>query len=134
MTYICPALSSSRLIRRVRNTGTDTCFGFGGGGPDFARVLQYLFDDQATFEWPGVPAVSGSTAAAIEWTTRSAKSRFLPRRIIGEDADRVRIEGRIFDLNGAAESPRAGHPATMIWTRRNGFGFRLALFRPGTGG
>lgn len=93
-------------------------------GPDFARSLQYLFHEQATLTLPGQPPASGGEAASLLWATHAATSPFRPTRIFGESADRVRIEGMI-TLPGPAGAEREQVPATMLWTRENGFGFRL---------
>lgn len=95
-------------------------------GPDFARSLQYLFDDQAVLEWPGDAVVKGSQAASVAWATRAADSPFFPSRIVGESGDRVRIEGRILQgLRSGTGAKPVEHPMTMMWTRR-GSAFRLA--------
>ncbi|MFC0202940.1 hypothetical protein [Novosphingobium soli] len=100
------------------------------GGPDFARPLLYLFHDRAELSWPGQPAVTGWEAASRVWAEQAAKAHFLVARIYGETPDRVRIEGTI--LPEDSSDPRAvGIPATLIWTRENGFGFRLRSLTSG---
>lgn len=100
-------------------------------GPDFARPLQYLFHDRAEISWPGLPAVTGSEPASKLWAEQAANSFFVPSRVHGETADRVRIEGTIMFVG----TPRANNrrvPVTMIWMRENGFGFRLRSLTAGS--
>jgi hypothetical protein len=93
-------------------------------GPDFARPLQYLFYDRAEISWPGIPPVTGSEAASKLWTEQAAEGFFAPSRVHGETPDRVRIEGTIIFVGRPGGNERRV-PVTMIWTRENGFGFRL---------
>ncbi len=100
-------------------------------GPDFARALQPLFDERASVTWPGLPSATGGEAASKLWAEHSASSPFYPARLFGESADRVRIEGHILVKGASASDQRTQLPATMVWTRRNGFGFRLQSFDTG---
>lgn len=93
-------------------------------GPDFARALQYLFHDRAELSWPGQPPVNGSEAASRLWSEHAARDRFFLSRVYGETSDRVRIEGTILFAESQDGKERRV-PAAMIWTRENGFGFRL---------
>ncbi|WP_260597535.1 hypothetical protein [Sphingomonas endolithica] len=93
-------------------------------GPDFARPLQYLFYDQAEISWAGLSPTIGSEAASKLWAEQAANSFFALSRVHGETPDRVRIEGTIL-FAGAPGGKERRVPATMIWTRENGFGFRL---------
>ncbi|UZK66964.1 hypothetical protein [Sphingomonas sp. M1-B02] len=100
-------------------------------GPDFARALQYQFHEQVDFAWPGLAPVKGSQAASEVWAREAATHRFRPRRIFGERADRVRIEGSIDLTERVDNAPRREVPATMTWTRENGFGFRMRRLESG---
>ena len=93
-------------------------------GPDFARPLQYLFYDRAEISWAGLPPVIGAEAASKLWTDQAANSFFSPNRVYGETPDRVQIEGTIL-FAGTPGGKERRMPAKMIWTRENGFGFRL---------
>ncbi|KSB90231.1 hypothetical protein AS593_20260 [Caulobacter vibrioides] len=95
-------------------------------GPDFARSQAYLFHDKIRLAWPGEAPVEGPIRAAEVWAAKAGEARFQVRRVHGETADRVRMEGAIqvdgpLDAYGA--KPRI--PMTILWTRENGFGFRV---------
>jgi hypothetical protein len=94
-------------------------------GPDFARPLQYLFDDNAEISWPGLSPVKGSEAASKLWAEKAANGFFATSRVHGETPNRVRIDGT-FLIKGIPDAKERRVPATMIWKRQNGFGFRLS--------
>lgn len=94
-------------------------------GPDFARSQAYLFHDQIRFAWPGETPVTGSIQAAEVWAAKAGDARFQIDRIHGETADRVRMEGTIAIGPPATDGARSRIPATILWTRENGFGFRV---------
>lgn len=98
-------------------------------GPDFARPLGALFFDQAEVTWPGAPTAKGLFAAAEAWVARGPDRYFQPRTIIGETADLVRMQGVVWTRPNA-DTEYASIPATLIWTRENGFGFRVRSFKP----
>ncbi|WP_454761348.1 hypothetical protein [Caulobacter segnis] len=98
-------------------------------GPDFARPLGALFFDQAEVTWPGAPMAKGIFAASQAWVARGADQYFQPRKIIGDRADLVRMQGVIWTRPNAG-ADYASVPATLIWTRENGFGFRVRSFKP----
>ena len=95
-------------------------------GPDFARPLAYLFFDNARVAWPGDTPVTGMARASEAWATRASEGSIFIRRVIGETADRVRVEA-VFSRRGDDRTPV---PLVMVWTRENGFGFRLRSLDP----
>lgn len=84
-------------------------------------AIRQLFFDQARIDWAGTTA-EGSAAAAKIWSSQLENASIFLRHIIGETADRVRIEGVIvrFTDNHSTQAP-----VTMVWTKENGFGFRV---------
>jgi len=101
-------------------------------GPDFARAIQPLFSERVDFAWPGLAPVGTAQAASEIWAREAARNRFYPRRVFGETADRVRIEGEILLWQGGTGAPKSV-PAMMLWTRETGAGFRLRRLESGTG-
>lgn len=99
-------------------------------GPDFARAIAYLFYDSAEVSWPGKGTVTGMTAAAQLWAASAGDTHFFIERVVGDTPDRVRIEGRMRDLR-PPEGDTTPRPFTMVWTRENGFDFRLRRFTTG---
>ncbi len=84
-------------------------------------AIRQLFFDRAQLNWSGTIA-EGSEAAAKLWSSRLENASIHPLQIVGEAADRVRIEGMIFRY---ADNRSTKAPVTMVWTKENGFGFRL---------
>lgn len=101
-------------------------------GADFARALQYHFFEQVEFAWPGEVPVIGSEKASGIWATRAGEQRFSAQRVYGETANRVRIEGFISVNRGGPDGAPQQVPATMLWTRENGFDFRMRSLTSGT--
>lgn len=83
--------------------------------------IRHLFFDRVRLDWAGTIA-EGSEAAAKLWSSRLEKASISPKRFVGETADRVRMEATVFRY---AENRRYQAPVTIIWTRENGFGFRV---------
>jgi len=98
-------------------------------GPDFARPLGGLFFDQAEVTWPGAPMAKGMFAASEAWVARGPDQYFQPRKVIGESADLVRMQGVIWTRPNA-DATYVSVPATLVMTRENGFGFRVRSFKP----
>lgn len=99
-------------------------------GTDFARSLQELFFDRAELTWPGEVKVTGAALAAQLWTAKASENRFIPQIYFGEMQGRVRIEGEIWPRpKSDADKPKP-IPATMLWTKENGFDFRLHSLSP----
>jgi hypothetical protein len=110
-------------------------------GPEAANMLSLTIYDEAEFRWPGEAPVQGNREVATAWAKHFAADAISIDRLIGENADRVRIEAVIeqsgnawsnigtpgFDKSKLESTPSAPRTAraTMIWTRENGFGFRL---------
>jgi hypothetical protein len=81
--------------------------------------LRNLLDQRVQVRWLDEPIVEGDDAAWQLLSTKFALERWIiPQRWIGETADRVRVEGRF----NAVDSDEH---FTMIWSRRNGYDFRL---------
>ena len=121
----CAILAGDRAAAAQAFNAYHTTWFANPRGPDFARALQYMFYDRAELSWPGQPAVVGSEDAAKVWATYAGSNPFFATRIYGETADRVRIEGSILMDARQPDALRTRVPATMTWTRENGFGFRL---------
>ena len=121
----CSALSGDRAAAAQAYTAYRTTWFGNPRGPDFARALQHLFFDQADLAWPGLPPVKGSEAASRIWTTHAGSAGLYVRRIFGETADRVLIDFDIVPNQRNDGAATMTFPATMLWTRENGFGFRL---------
>lgn len=94
-------------------------------GTDFARSLYELFYDRAEMTWPGEEKVTGAASVAQLWTTKASQDRFVPRIYFGEMQDRVRIEGEIWPRPKSDTDRPEPIPVTMLWTKENGFDFRL---------
>ncbi|WP_428969422.1 hypothetical protein ACQR50_00690 [Sphingomonas sp. Xoc002] len=101
-------------------------------GEDFTRALTYLFAEQLDFAWPGEPVATDGEAAARIWSGHVGDTPFSPRRTFGETADRVRMEGMLWPRGATADTTRKPLPATLVWERCNGFGFRVTRFWTGT--
>ncbi len=84
-----------------------------------------LIDRAAELAWPGIPLAKGVSAGVEVWQQQDGRRRFRPTRIVGEAADRVRIDGEIRLSDGASDGGSKSVPATLIWTRRDGFDFQL---------
>jgi hypothetical protein len=127
---VCATLEGDRAAAALaRNVYGSTWFA-NPHGPDMAFSLRHLFFDHARIDWAGEPPADGAAAAALLWTTKMPSRHLFVQRLIGETADRVRIEGMI-DEAGAAPDQRRVAPVTQIWTRENGFGFRLSAMTVG---
>jgi hypothetical protein len=91
-----------------------------------ASTIAYLFHDQAELQWAGAALVRGGLAAAQDWATRMAQLHFWPQRFTGLDADHVRIDAVIEEVPADGDySKRRTAKAVQLWTRENGFDFRL---------
>ena len=99
-------------------------------GVDFAPSLYELFYDRAEVTWPGEETVTGAASAAKLWTAKASQDRFVPQIYIGETHDRVRIEGQIWPRPQSGEDRPKPIPVTMLWTKENGFDFRLRRLSP----
>ncbi len=91
------------------------------------QPIRHLFTEDAELAWPGGPAVRGSGPAADAWARQTPGQRFWVGRIVGETAERVRIEGWI--ETGAPDRPERV-AMVQTWVRTNGDDFRLRLFGP----
>lgn len=118
----CTLLEGDRAAAALaRNAyGSDWFASTRGDRTEYA--IRQLFFDQARIDWTGTIA-EGAAAAAKIWSSHLENASVIPRRIIGETADRVRMEGVIVRFSDN-RSTRA--PVTMVWTRENGFGFRVS--------
>lgn len=99
-------------------------------GADFARAIAHLFFDEAEVTWPGKGTVAGIGPASQLWAANAGNNLFIVRRVVGETPDRARIEGQMIDRG----TPGAGggqRTFAMVWTRENGFDFRLRRFTTG---
>ena len=94
-------------------------------GADFARALEENFHENATLNWPGEAPVAGSARASRVWSSHGEDGSFFASVIHGETANRVRMEGFIRLRPGEHETAPREARAVMIWTRENGFDFRL---------
>ncbi|ATI80638.1 hypothetical protein [Sphingobium yanoikuyae] len=94
-------------------------------GTDFARSLYELFYDRAEIAWPGEKKVTGAASAAQLWTAKAGQDRFVPQIYFGETQGRVRIEGQIWPRPKSDADRPQPIPVTMLWTKENGFDFRL---------
>ncbi|WP_206244830.1 hypothetical protein [Novosphingobium terrae] len=101
-------------------------------GVDFARSLYDLFDENAEVTWPGEEKATGAASASQLWTAKAGQNRFVPRTYFGETHDRVRIEGQIWPRPKSDADRPQPIPVTMLWTRENGFDFRLRSLSPAT--
>jgi hypothetical protein len=90
-----------------------------------AMFIAYLFYDQAEMEWSGEPIVRGGIASAAAWVDHMQNRHFRVARAIGETPDRVRIEANLQDRSSEKSNEWQRADAVQIWTRENGFGFRL---------
>jgi hypothetical protein len=99
-------------------------------GADFARSLYELFYDRAEMTWPGKAKVTGAATAAQLWAGKASQDRFVPQIYFGETQDRVRIEGQIWPRPKSDEERPQPIPVTMLWTKENGFDFRLRSLSP----
>ncbi|RYH06365.1 MAG: hypothetical protein EON57_06640 [Alphaproteobacteria bacterium] len=103
---------------------------FANPQPGSAPSIAYLFHDQAEIEWPDQPRVRGGAAAALAWAGHMQQRRFWITRVIGETPDRVRIEGKVQQIADQRADWRSAD-AVQIWTRENGFDFRLRSLQVG---
>lgn len=86
----------------------------------YPERLRNLLDQRVKVRWLDEPIVEGDDVAWQLLSTKFALERWIiPQRWIGETADRVRVEGRF----NAVDSDEH---FTMIWSRTNGYDFRLA--------
>lgn len=117
----CALLEGDRAAAALaRNAyGSDWFENTRGDRTEYA--IRHLFFDQARLDWGGTVA-EGSAEAAKLWSGRLENATLFPRRVVGETADRVRIEGVIFRF---ADNRGTQAPVTMVWTKENGFGFRV---------
>jgi hypothetical protein len=117
----CTLLEGDRAAAALaRNAyGSDWFASTRGDRTEYA--IRHLFFDQARIDWAGT-TVEGSSAAAKIWSSQLENASVFPRHIIGETADRVRIEGVIVRFTGNRSTQA---PVTMVWTSENGFGFRV---------
>ncbi len=118
----CTLLEGDRAAAALaRNAyGSDWFASTRGDRTEYA--IRQLFFDQARIDWAGTIA-EGAAAAAKIWSSHLEDASVFPRHIIGETADRVRIEGVIVRFTGNRSTQA---PVTMVWTRENGFGFRVS--------
>ncbi|MES2986909.1 MAG: hypothetical protein V4808_03290 [Pseudomonadota bacterium] len=99
--------------------------GFSNPQPGMTMPISFLFYDRAEIDWPGELTVRGNSEATAAWVDRMQKRHFWVRRAIGETPDRVRIEGVLQDWGAGDSSRQSRADAVMIWTRENGFDFRM---------
>lgn len=90
-------------------------------GDRTAYTIQDLFFDRAHVDWNGTIA-DGTEASANLWSARLEKGSMFPRHIVGETADRVRMDATVVHFTDGSGTQA---PVTIIWTRENGFGFRV---------
>lgn len=127
----CARLDGDRAAAAEAMNVYDTPWFANPSGEDFAVALTHVFADRLHFAWPGEPVATGAEAAARSWSGHVGQAPFFPRRIFGETADRVRLEGVVLMPGTTTEAPRKPLPATFIWQRCNGFGFRVTHFWTG---
>lgn len=98
---------------------------FAGGGDITAASVALVFRDDIEITRPDTPVARGWQQAATQWQRIFDRRYFIPTRVIGLDADNVRIEGFIRSI--ASEDPWRWRiePAAQTWVRENGFDFRL---------
>lgn len=104
---------------------------FANPGSGTEDAIRYLFYEQAEIEWPGEQAIRGGGAAAKAWVGHMQKRHLWLERAVGEAPDRVRIEGWLQDMSSEKASEWQRARATQIWTRENGFDFRLRSLKVG---
>lgn len=90
-----------------------------------AASVALVFHDSIEITRPGEPAARGLQEAAAQWSRIFDRRYYIPTRVVGLDADHVRIEGFIRSI--ASEDPWRWRiePAVQTWVRENGFDFRL---------
>lgn len=120
----CALLEGDRIAAALAMNQYESNW-FANPNPGMGMSIAYLFYDQAEIDWPGEPVVRGSTAAASAWVERMQKRHFWMSRVVGETPDRVRIEGMLQDMSSDEPGGTRRAKAVQIWTRENGFGFRL---------
>lgn len=98
--------------------------------PEMAAAIADMFHDRAEVTWPGQSTATGWDAAPQAWALGASRDRFSPRRYFGESANRVRIEGEVWPRPKSDQDRPQPIKATAIWTRENGFDFRLRSFAP----
>ncbi len=126
----CTLLEGDRAAAALaRNAyGSDWFASTRGDRTEYA--IRPLFFDQARLDWAGTIA-EGSAAAAKFWSSQLERASVFPRHIIGETADRVRIEGVIVRF---VDNRSTQASVTMVWTKENGFGFRVRSVTVGAEG
>lgn len=128
----CNRLSGDRAAAAEATNVYDAPWFANPRGEDFTRALTYLFAEQLDVAWPGEPVVTDGEAAARIWSRHVGDAPFFPHVIFGETADRVRMDGMLVMRGASAQTAREPLPATLIWERCNGFGFRVTRFWAGT--
>lgn len=123
----CSMLSGDRAAAAEAFNAWSTPWFAHPRGPDFARPLAYLFSPAAKIVWPGDGAVKADASEA--WVAKGNDRRFQPRRIIGETADRVRMEG-IASVRANENAEYVWAPATLVWIREGSRDFRVLSFKP----
>lgn len=90
-----------------------------------AASVAFVFHDSIEITRPGEPAARGFQEAAAQWARIFDRRSYIPTRVVGLDADHVRIEGFVSSI--ASEDPWQWRvePAVQTWVRENGFDFRL---------
>jgi hypothetical protein len=126
----CALLEGDRIAAALAMNQYESNW-FANPNPGMGMSIAYLFYDQAEIDWPGEPVVRGSTAAASAWVERMQKRHFWMSRVVGETPDRVRIEGMLQDMSSDEPGGTRRAKAVQIWTRENGFGFRLRSLKVG---
>lgn len=90
-------------------------------GDRTAYTIRHLFFDRAHVDWNGTIA-DGTEESANLWSARLEKGLMFPRHIVGETADRVRMDATVVHYTDGGGTQA---PVTIIWTRENGFDFRV---------
>ncbi len=122
----CVQLRGDRAAVLARNVfGSDWFDNPAGERTEF--TLRQRFGDHARLDWDGTVG-EGSEQAARLWSDRLDGATILLRSVTGETADRVRMEGRVVRY---CDGRSIELPITMLWTRENGFGFRLRSAKVG---
>ena len=119
----CGRLAGDRAAAaELLNTWNDPMFA-GANSSDHASSIANFFHPDAVVTWPGEAPARGMVKASEAWIAHLDKMDFYPERIFGETPDRVSMEGVVGVHQ--AEGDDKLFPAMMVWSRTDGYGFRM---------
>lgn len=107
----CTLLDGDRAAAALARNAYGSDWFVNARGERTEYAIRHLFFDRAQLDWAGT-AAEGSEAAAKLWSSRLENGTVVPRQVVGETADRVRIEGVIvrFADNRSYQAPMKNLP------------------------